>query len=282
MPQVTIAPAAAFKKERVKGRGLPATYAKGLAMKLMIIDTALQRCAVVLAEDRGLIAHETATVEKGHAECLAPMVQRALAVADWRVSDLARIGVVTGPGGFTGIRVGVSFARGLALGMPCGLIGITSLEALAISTLRHGTDGSAEEARSPLFIAPLVDARRGEVYTALYSVEGQALRTVTSPLALTPEVAADWLVEVVPAQARCHLPGSGRALIAASAPAPRVGEWLMNSPSVDQIELPALIDVICSRRLEDQSPAPFYLRPPDAKPSARSAFDALMRAQTRS
>lgn len=255
-------------------------------MKLMIIDTALQRCSVTLAvsgdDELRIMAHETELLEKGHAECLAPMAQRALADAGWRVSDLARIGVVTGPGGFTGIRVGVAFARGLALGHACDLVGITSLEALALSVANEWADQVSGDDDAARFIAPLIDARRGEVYAALYDWGDETLRTVTAPLALTPQAAADWLEQSVLAGARCWLPGSGRVLLQDCTVSQRLAQWRTQTQSVDQIDGPSLIKTLASLPVTGKKPAPFYLRPPDAKPSARSAFDALRKAQARS
>ena len=102
-----------------------------MAMISMGIDTALRHCSVAIVNDGDVLADLSEALERGHAERLAPMVVAALEAANLNISDLDRVGVVTGPGGFTGIRVGLSFARGLAIGSPIEVAGISSLRALA-------------------------------------------------------------------------------------------------------------------------------------------------------
>lgn len=93
------------------------------------IDTSAAQCAVALIDgERHWVCREA--MERGHAERLFSMISDILAEAERTPTDLARIGVCTGPGSFTGIRVGVSAARGLALGLGIPAIGITRFEAL--------------------------------------------------------------------------------------------------------------------------------------------------------
>ena len=94
------------------------------------IETSGARCAVALACGARVV-RRIREMERGHAEALFPMIEEALAEAGAAYRDLSRIGVCTGPGSFTGVRVGIAAARGLAMGLGIPAIGIGRLEALA-------------------------------------------------------------------------------------------------------------------------------------------------------
>jgi tRNA threonylcarbamoyladenosine biosynthesis protein TsaB len=93
------------------------------------IDTSGARCAVAVVRGASVI-RRTEAMQRGHAEALMPMIEGALAEAGTGYRELARIAVCTGPGSFTGIRIGIAAARGLALGLGIPSIGITRFEAL--------------------------------------------------------------------------------------------------------------------------------------------------------
>ena len=92
-------------------------------------DTSGPHCAVALLSNNSLLASRALDVNRGQAEHLAPMVQEILAQHNMRVQDIDRIGVGVGPGNYTGIRIAVSFARGLALSLSCPAVGVNSFEA---------------------------------------------------------------------------------------------------------------------------------------------------------
>ena len=94
------------------------------------IETSGGRCAVALVDGERIV-RRVREMERGHAEALFPLIDEALAAAGAVYRDLSRIGVCTGPGSFTGIRVGIAAARGLALGLGVPAVGISRLEALA-------------------------------------------------------------------------------------------------------------------------------------------------------
>ncbi|MEM7211406.1 MAG: tRNA (adenosine(37)-N6)-threonylcarbamoyltransferase complex dimerization subunit type 1 TsaB [Pseudomonadota bacterium] len=97
---------------------------------ILAIDTSAGQCAVALLDGaRSEVRSEA--MQRGHAEALFPMIEDALAVLRGRYSDLTRIAVCTGPGSFTGLRVGIAAARGIALGCGIPAIGVTRFEALA-------------------------------------------------------------------------------------------------------------------------------------------------------
>ena len=85
-------------------------------MKTLIIDTALGACTAVAADHSHVVAAATEDMVRGHQERLGGMVRTAMAAARWRYDDLDLIAVTTGPGSFTGLRVGLAFAQGLGAG----------------------------------------------------------------------------------------------------------------------------------------------------------------------
>ena len=105
-------------------------------MLILAIDTCLARCAVCLFDSvKNLaLAEEHQDMERGHAEALAPMVKRVLATAGWQVKNIDRIAVTKGPGTFTGLRIGLSFARALGLSRNIPVIGLDTLHAFRLCT----------------------------------------------------------------------------------------------------------------------------------------------------
>ena len=101
-------------------------------MLILAIDTALEACAVALldTEANSLRAHESQAMARGHAEALMPMIDRVMKAAELPFTALDRIAVTVGPGSFTGLRVGISAARGLGLAAEKPVVGVTTLSAL--------------------------------------------------------------------------------------------------------------------------------------------------------
>jgi tRNA threonylcarbamoyladenosine biosynthesis protein TsaB len=128
-------------------------------MKLLAVDTALGACSAVLLDGEVVLAHRLVVMERGHAEALAPMVQAVMREAKVQFSEVDRLAVTTGPGTFTGQRVGLAFMRGLRIALKRTLIGITTLEAMA--------EAAMNQCDTP-FAAVLHHAKRDEVYVGLY------------------------------------------------------------------------------------------------------------------
>ena len=149
---------------------------------ILHIETATKNCSVALSRDGWLIAsQELATDGYAHAEKLHVFIQETIAQSGIDFRDLAAIAVSKGPGSYTGLRIGVSAAKGLcfALGLP--LIAIDTLEVLA--TQLSVSDG---------VIVPMLDARRMEVYSAIFDSSHQMIRDVQAEI-----ITADSFSEIV-------------------------------------------------------------------------------------
>ena len=207
-------------------------------MKLLIIDTALDLCTIGLfaVADRKArpLAMRSEAMSKGHQERLGVLAQEVKTQAGG-FDRIERIGVTVGPGSFTGLRVGLSFAQGLgaALGVP--VVGLSTLDALA----EGRTDAAA-----------LIDARRGQVYARIWK-DGAP---TDQPRALDLETARAAISDLNPEQ----LIGSGALLFGVETPQGRLGP--------DPAALARL-----AARLDPSTnpPTPLYLRAPDATPPTR-------------
>ena len=124
-------------------------------MIVLAIDSALDACSVAIVRDGRTLAYLSEQMNRGQAERLAPMVREAAEQASVAFDQIDRVAVTTGPGSFTGVRVGLSFARALALSLDKPCIGVSTLEALAL-------EEGAEGLRAGLIETP------GASYVALY------------------------------------------------------------------------------------------------------------------
>ena len=214
------------------------------------MDTALGACSVALVEGGCVLAHEHREMARGHAEALAPMVQDIMRRAGAVFASVDRIGVTTGPGTFAGQRVGLAFARALALALSKPAVGVTTLDVMAAEAL--GSDPAA-----PLCVAA-ADAKRGEIYLGARSREGQLLEPVLLPLADAP------------ARVAALFERRGGELVLAGTAAEALGPVLHSaglSPRDSLVRQPDAIFVaqLAAVAPVGPPPAPLYLRPPDAK-----------------
>src|SRR5688572_15787898 len=134
-------------------------------MRVLAIDTALEACsAAVLDTENGMLAAESLPMARGHAEALMPLIARVMAEANTPFGDLDRVAVTTGPGSFTGLRVGISAARGIALASGKPAFGLTTLAAFAAPYIA-GDD--------TLSLAVAIDARHEHVYLQVFGPGGR-------------------------------------------------------------------------------------------------------------
>ncbi len=218
-------------------------------MNLLAMDTGQAACSVALWRAEGIAAHRYRAMAKGHAEALVPMIEEVQCEAGFSFDELDALAVTIGPGTFTGLRVGMATARGIAVAAGKPLIGVTTLEAIAWPAREEATEAGAA-------IAAAFDARRNEIYLQAFEAEGAAL---TEPGLADLDSCAGSLPE------RPFLcVGTGASLVAEHlAAAGRTATLSGASPLPDARSVAA----IAVRRgvTSDVPPGPLYLRAPDAK-----------------
>jgi tRNA threonylcarbamoyl adenosine modification protein YeaZ len=199
-------------------------------LPVLAFDTSAASCTAALLTAGGLILRHEA-MDKGQAERLLPMLEEVLVAGGLQWRDLRALAVGTGPGNFTGVRIAVATARGLALGLGIPAVGVTRLEALA-----HGL---------PRPLRVIEDARRGQVYTQLFTETGAGPAVLTDRLLPAP---SDTSSDTWPATGSAA--GEGALL-----------------PAMPLVE--AIARIGAARAATPQPrPAPFYLRGADAAPPA--------------
>lgn len=224
-------------------------------MKILAFDTALDACSAALVEmssgQAATLAAAFRPMTRGHAEALMPLVRGVMAEARMGFDDIDRIAVTVGPGTFTGVRIGIAAARGIALAASKPAVGVTSLEAVAANVVEAGLDMDAHP------IAAVFDASRGEVYMQIF---GPDLEPGSEPQVLAvPDAVA------LVAHSGAILVGSGASILAEAAGA---GAWLQLAPaSVSPLPDAAVVARLAAAKpVPEVPPLPLYLRPPDAKP----------------
>jgi tRNA threonylcarbamoyladenosine biosynthesis protein TsaB len=218
-------------------------------MLILAIDTALDACAAaVLDTDAGkLIAQESQAMKRGHAEALMPLIARVIKESGIGFAGLDRIAVTTGPGSFTGLRVGLSAARGIALAANKPVVGLTTLTAYAAPLV-------SQNAEQPVISA--IDARHDHVYFQAVGGDGSSL--------ILPRVAP--IAEALGASrfGAPNLVGNAAGLLADRWPADAPPPFKVDAQPAPDIAWVAWLGAAVS---PDTAPArPFYLRAPDAKP----------------
>lgn len=154
-------------------------------MRMLAVDTSTASGSVALLDGEALTAEWTLLSARTHNRRLLDGVDRILAEAGWTLEDVDAFAVTTGPGSFTGIRIGLSTMKAVAWAQGKPLVGVGTLEALA-----------APLAWTPHAVCPVIDARKNEVYAALYRPDGKGgLQEERPPAVLAPGKIAGWIAE---------------------------------------------------------------------------------------
>ncbi len=148
-------------------------------MKILALDSSGLVASVAIVEDGTLVAEYTVHYKKTHSQTLLPMLEAVKEMIELDLSTIDAIAVAAGPGSFTGLRIGSATAKGLGLAMNCPIIEIPTVDGLAYNL--YGTDK---------IVCPLMDARRGQVYTGLYEFVRSAKDALTME-ALREQCAVD-------------------------------------------------------------------------------------------
>ena len=236
------------------------------SLSILAMDTAGGACSAALWRDGALAARRFEALQRGHAERLLPMIEAVMAEGGLGgglgYGDLDGLAVTLGPGGFTGVRIGLAAARGLALACGRPLVGASNFRVLASAARAEiPADGS---------LAAVIDAKRRDLYVQAFAAD---LRPRGDPLSVLPEA----LPEALPA-GPLVLVGDGTAqAVPALEAAGRPFALAAARGATDAADLAALVAAEGLEALAAQPVEPIYLRPPDATPAKELAKDRAAR-----
>jgi tRNA threonylcarbamoyl adenosine modification protein YeaZ len=226
-------------------------------MRILAIDTALPAVSACVLDSGELepLARESAPMERGHAEALLPLITRVVGAVDGGFGSIDRVAVTVGPGSFTGIRIGLSAAHGIALARKIELVGVSTLAALAAPHILEPFED---------VVAAAIDARNGQVFIAAYGPDG---RGVLAPRRMSAHEALRALGD-----GPLRLVGSGAALLEPQARASGVAARIVDTAVAPDIAFVARLGLVANPA--DAPARPFYLKAPDAKPLERQGSEA--------
>ncbi len=218
-------------------------------MRVLAIDTALEACSAALldTEHAGITAHESMPMVRGHAEALIPLIARLFDRARLTFSEIDRIAVTTGPGSFTGLRVGIAAARGIALATGKPAVGLSTLAAYAAPFIA---------ADDTLPVVAVIDARHDHVYLQAFGPGG---RTLVAPRLVPLREALRFAATGAP-----RLIGTAANMLAAIWPAGERPPSFVEQRSAPDINWVARLGAAAAETASP--PKPLYLRAPDAQP----------------
>jgi tRNA threonylcarbamoyladenosine biosynthesis protein TsaB len=227
-------------------------------LRILAIETATPCAGCALWDEGGPVVSFMLAGRQRHAEVLMPVIDELCRWAGWSVGDLTGVVVDRGPGLFTGLRVGLATAGAIALARGIPAAGVTSLEALAHPHRRHTG-----------LVAPVVDARRGQVFWALYETGGPSVVERRPPAVVEPE---KLVTELAALGGSVLAVGDGAwryrdELAAAGAEVGGEGEMWPSALAVAELGLPRLSESAApgSGAGDRRPPEPLYLRPADVR-----------------
>lgn len=215
-------------------------------MRLLAVETSTLAGGVAILEDDRLRGEYLLDVSATHSERLLPAIDRLLADAGWGPSDLQGLAVAVGPGSFTGLRIGLSAVKGLALALGVPVAAVPTLDAMA-AALPYAS----------LPVCPVLDARKGEVYCSLYRWEGEAVRREWDYTALAPAALAARLSEPT------ILLGDGAHLVLTANA--RLAPPHRRVPSPGAVAVLGLARLEAGDAVAAAALTPIYLRPSEAE-----------------
>jgi tRNA threonylcarbamoyladenosine biosynthesis protein TsaB len=218
-------------------------------MRVLAIDTALEACAAAVLDTKQgeVVAAESQPMARGHAEALMPLLARVMGKAQTEFAELDRIAVTSGPGSFTGLRVGIAAARGIALAAGKPAFGLTTLAAFAAPHI-------ARDDSLPVVVA--IDARHEHVYLQIFGPGGRTL--------VAPRIANIRDAVRAAATGSTRIVGTAARMLEQAWPSGEHPPQLVEQLSAPAIDWVARLGAAAAGKPEE--PRPLYLRAPDAQP----------------
>jgi len=226
-------------------------------MRILAVDTATRSCSVAVVENHSILAEQIVVTRQTHAKHLMGMIQATIRSAEINFADLEGFAVSRGPGSFTGLRIGISTVKGLATATGKPVIGVSTLDALAM-----------QSANASYLICSLLDARRGEVYYCGYRYLEGVLKKETAEQLLTPEKLLQGINEV------CVFIGKG-SVVYRDTIVNKLGKLALFEPAAHHtIRASTVADIAIERLLSGDTDdaatfVPVYLRKSDAEINLR-------------
>ena len=143
---------------------------------ILQIETATTVCSVALSENGSVLAHKELEQRNVHAEIITLFIEEVLKAVDKKYRDLDAVAISCGPGSYTGLRIGISAAKGLCFALDIPLIAVETLEGMADGMLSQNT---VEE---NTLLCPMIDARRMEVFTAVFNSKGERIKPTSAEI----------------------------------------------------------------------------------------------------
>lgn len=145
---------------------------------ILQIETATASCSVSLAKDGDVLAFKEVNERNKHAEVITGFIDTLMESADVKYSELDAIAVSCGPGSYTGLRIGISTAKGLCFALDKPLIAVETLEAMAFGVINSNSNLLDEDT----LLCPMIDARRMEVFTAIFDAKGNKIQPTSATI----------------------------------------------------------------------------------------------------
>ncbi|MDR2039789.1 MAG: tRNA (adenosine(37)-N6)-threonylcarbamoyltransferase complex dimerization subunit type 1 TsaB [Bacteroidales bacterium] len=154
---------------------------------ILHIETSTELCSVALSRGKQCVAVKENSEGRNHATVLTSFIEELLAQQAMHAHQLAAVSFSSGPGSYTGLRIGLSVAKGLCYGGDIPLIAVSTLHAMC-----HGLLHQCPEIEENALLCPMIDARRMEVYTALFDIKGNMVKEISAEI-ITGQSFENWL-----------------------------------------------------------------------------------------
>ncbi len=223
-------------------------------MRILAMDTATTACSVALWEDGEIKSHRFEPMSRGQSEALVPMIAEVLAEVEVEHSDIDLIAVTVGPGAFTGLRIGLATARGMALaaGLPC--LGVPTMEAIDAGVRKSSNDAGD--------VLVVLDSKRSDYFVQLFGPGGEAR---LAPQAVAHGGLGDYVLGAGPAPDRLLVGGDAADLgVRGLAAAGIEADPHRSSTAPDAADIATLAALRWKPGTTPEAPRPLYLRRPDA------------------